>query len=83
MSFQASDKKGRNFLELDDDDEETPIVPYYKKEGAWLKYFGHSNSTCARITRLITNHAPIGEYRQRFFPLEESLCPCGIGTLET
>ena len=27
-------------------------------------------------TRAITNHAPIGEYRLRFFPNEEFKCPC-------
>jgi len=26
-------------------------------------------------TRAITNHAPIGEYRLRFFPNEEFRCP--------
>ncbi|KAF8624012.1 hypothetical protein AX15_006087 [Amanita polypyramis BW_CC] len=28
----------------------------------------------ARITRLIMNHAPTGEYRQQFFPLENKQC---------
>ncbi|KAF8626579.1 hypothetical protein AX15_004792 [Amanita polypyramis BW_CC] len=28
----------------------------------------------ARLTRLITNHAPIGEYRKRFFPRESTKC---------
>jgi len=83
MSFQASDKKGCNFLDLDNDDEGKPIEPCYKKRGAWLKYFGHSNSTCNRMTRLITNHTPIGEYRQWFFSSEEALCYCRIGTVET
>ena len=27
--------------------------------------------------RAITNHAPIGKYRLRFFPSEELRCPCG------
>jgi len=74
MSFQALDKKGHNFLNLDNVNEGTPIEPYYKKGEAWLKYFSHSNFTYARMTRLITNYAPIGAYRLRFFPLEESLC---------
>jgi len=73
MFFQALDKKGRNFLDLDSDNKGIPIKPYYKKGGAWLKYFGHFNSSCARMTRLITNHASIGEYRQCFFPSEEIL----------
>ena len=29
------------------------------------------------MTRTITNHAPISEYRFRFFPEEEFKCPCG------
>jgi len=77
--FQASNRKGCNFLDLDDDNEGKSIEPHYKKSRVWLKYFGHTNSTCTRMTRLITNHTPIGEYRKRFFPLEESLCQCGIG----
>ncbi|KAF8623883.1 hypothetical protein AX15_006151 [Amanita polypyramis BW_CC] len=28
----------------------------------------------ARLTRLLTNHAPTGEYRQRFFPSESTKC---------
>ncbi|KAF8621397.1 hypothetical protein AX15_007831 [Amanita polypyramis BW_CC] len=28
----------------------------------------------ARLTRLVTNHAPIGEYRRRFFPTENRNC---------
>ena len=37
----------------------------------WLKHFGCSNLLCARATRVITNHAPIGEYRLRFFLRED------------
>ena len=62
MTFQASDSKGRNFLDLLDDDY-NPIEPHYKKGGPWLQAFGHSNSLCARAVRAITNHAPIGKYR--------------------
>ena len=29
---------------------------------------------CAWVTRLITNHAPIGKYRKRFFPNKLSSC---------
>jgi len=38
---------------------------------------------CAQVTRLITNHAPIGEHRKRFFPNEPTACPCGQAPLET
>ena len=41
-----------------------------------------SITAMARITRCITNHAPIGEYRQRFFPDKPTHCTaCGYDTL--
>ena len=51
MMFQASEFKGRNFLELNDDDH-NPIHPTYSlsdfsKGGAWMKFCGTSNSLCA------------------------------------
>jgi len=49
----------------------------------WLKYFGHSNLLCTRATRAIVNHAPIGEYRLRFFPREDFACPYGEYPIET
>ena len=67
MTFQASDLKGHHFLNLCDEDN-NPLEPTYVKGGSWLKYFGHSNSLCTRVTRVIVNHAPIGEYRLKFFP---------------
>ena len=75
MMFQASDGKDKNFLELLDDDLNV-IEPSYTKGGPWLQLVGHSNSLCARATRAITNHAPIGEYRLRFFPKEDFSCLC-------
>jgi len=67
MTFQASDGKENNFLDLLDDDY-NPIVPSYIKGSPWLQAFGHFNLLCARATRAITNHAPIREYRLRFLP---------------
>ena len=67
MIFQASVLKGQQFLELCDNDN-NPIEPLYTKGGSWLKYFSHLNSLCARVTRAIMNHTPIGKYRLRFFP---------------
>ena len=81
MYFQASDLRGRNFLDLNDDDDKL-IQPSYSKGGSWLKHFSMSNSLCAWVTRLITNHASIGEYRKRFFN-EPTSCPCGQAPLET
>ena len=53
MYFQATDWKGRQFLDLTNN-EGAVIAPFYAKGGAWLKYFGRSPSLCARATRLIT-----------------------------
>ena len=82
MTFQASDGKERYFLELVDDNLKD-IEPSYTKGGPWLQIFGHSNSLCTRAPRAITNHAPIGEYRLRFFPNEEFKCPCGNYPIES
>ena len=62
MTFQASEGKGKHFLNLLDDDFNT-IELSYIKGGLWLQIFGHSNLLCAHAMRAITNHAPIGEYR--------------------
>ena len=80
--FQSSDLKGRQFLELCDNNN-NPIELSYVKGSMWLKFFGHSNSLCARATRAITNYAPIGEYRLKFFPHEDFSCPCSIYPIET
>ena len=82
MHFQASDGKGNNFLDLLDDDFNI-IKPSYIKGGPWLQAFGHSNSLCTRATRAITNHAPIGEFRLRFFSNEDFKCPCNKYPIET
>ena len=75
MTFQASEYKGRNFLNLNNDDNQ-PICPTYSKDGAWLKHFSLLNSMCTCITRLITNHTSIGKYWLRFFPKEFFTCMC-------
>ena len=61
MTFQASDQKRRNFLDLVNSNNKI-LELTYSKDGAWLQYIGHSNMLCARATRAITNHTPIGEY---------------------
>jgi len=75
MMFQASDLKGNQFLDLLNNDNNI-IKPSYTKGGLWLKAIGHSNSLCAWATRAITNYAPTGKYRLRFFLREEFKCPC-------
>ena len=76
MTFQASDLKGKQFLDLFDNDNNI-IKPSYVKEGSWLKVFSHLNPLCVHTSRAITNHAPTSEYRLRFFPMEEFKCLCG------
>ena len=82
MMFQASDGKGKQFLDLLDDDLNT-IEPSYTKDGLWLKVFGHSNSLCAHATRAITNHGPTGKYWLWFFPNEDFVCPCNKYPIES
>ena len=41
-------------------------------------------SCLSRISYAITNHAPMGEYRTRFFPDQPAHCPyCGEATLQS
>ena len=82
ITFQALDGKGRQFLDLVDDDLNI-IKPTYTKGGPQLKDFSHSNSLCAHVTRAITNHTPIGEYYLRFFPNEDFKCPCSNYSIES
>jgi len=82
MFFQASDNKKCHFLELLDNDLK-PTKPLTSRGEPWLKYFGHPNFLCARATRSIVNHAPIGEYCLRFFPWEEFKCLCGLYPIES
>ena len=82
MTFQASELKGNHFLDLLDSDNKI-IELTYAKDGSWPKLIGHSNSLCACTTRAITNHAPISEYRLRFFPREEFRYPCGHYPIES
>ena len=70
MTFQASDQKGQQFLELVDNDD-NPIELSYINRGSWLKFIDYSNSLYARGMRAIVNHAPIGKYRLHFFLKEE------------
>jgi len=59
------------------------IVPTYTKGSLWLKICGCSNTLTACLTRLITNHAPIGIYKLRFFLKEPYNCPCKKAEIET
>ena len=82
MKFQASGGKGNQFLDLIDDNFNI-IEPFYAKEEPWLQSFGHSNLLCACMSRAITNHALIGEYRLRFFSREEFKYLCSLYPIES
>ena len=81
MTFQASDLKEKQFLDLLDNNNNI-IELSYIKGGSWLKVFGHLNSLYIHASRAITNHALIGKYRLRFFPREEFKCPCRLYSIE-
>ena len=82
MTFQASDDRGHNFLKLLDN-ENNPLELTYSKGRMWLKYFGHSNSLCARATRFIINHASIGKYRLRYLSREDFKCLCSLYSIKS
>ena len=75
-AFNRPAVQGRHFLTLRGKNRK-PLQPSYSKGGSWLPHIGQSVTLCARATRAILNHAPIGEYRQCFFPAECTQCPCG------
>jgi len=81
MMFQASNDKGRNFLELLNDNLNI-IETTYSKGRSWLKYFGHSNLLCVKAIKAIVNHTPIGEYCLRFFLQEDFAYPCSVYPIE-
>ena len=82
MTFQASDGKGRNFLDLININNDI-IELSYIKSSPWLQAFGSSNSLCAHTTRAIINHASIGEYWLWFFLKEDFKCLCSLYPIET
>jgi len=66
MTFQASNAKGRQFLDLLDDNLKS-IEHLYFKERLWLKFFGYSNSSYTKVSKAIVNYVPTREYQLRFF----------------
>jgi len=78
MYFQASNYKGKNFLRQQ---WQTNHSSNLFQRGAWLKYVGQSNMLTACIIWLITNHAPIGEYKQQFFPNKPCAYPFQCGDM--
>ena len=81
-SFSYPSSQGRHFLSLKGGNRKS-LQPSYTKGGSWLLFIAESVTLCARATRAILNHAPIGEFRQCFFPAECTQCPCGHCQVET
>ena len=65
-SFACPSSQGCHFLPLKGSIKNL-LQPSYAKGGGWLPFIGESVTLCTRTTRAILNHAPIGEFRQRFF----------------
>jgi len=81
-SFGRSSYQGCHFLSLKGGNRK-PFQPSYTKGSSWLPFIGESVTLCARVTRAILNYAPIGEFKQCFFPAECIHCPCGHCQVET
>jgi hypothetical protein len=62
--FQSPSYRGRNFLNLLGK-KDKPRVPTYLAGGSWLPDLGDARA-CARVCRVILNHAPMGEFRVRY-----------------
>jgi len=71
-----------HFLDFENENQKV-IKPMYSKGGSWLSFIGFTNSLCARFSCMTTGHAPIREYRQRFFPHLPTNCLCGNAEIQT
>jgi len=81
-SFTTNPKRGQCFLDFEDKNQKV-IKPTYAKGSLWLPFIDFTNSLCAYFTHMTTSHAPIGEYRQRFFPYLPISCLCGEAKIQT
>ena len=61
MTFQASNYKEKNFLDLKNNNN-LSTRPTYSKGSTWLKHIEHSNMLCVYVTKAIANHTLISEY---------------------
>ena len=73
MTFQTSNLKENQYLELLDDSYHT-ITSTYIKRDFWINQFDYLNFLYAKATRVITNHISIRKYCLRFFPRENFNC---------
>jgi len=73
--FSTNLKKGYYFLNFKDKKQQT-IKSTYAKGGLWLLVVGSTNSLCTCFAYMITGHASIREYCQRFFFQSPVSCSC-------
>ena len=79
------DYLGHHFLRLRDPSGK-PLRPTYSNGGTWLRWVNEENVLCARFSRAILDHAPLGSYYRRFhIPGHDTHeCECGCpGPLQT
>ncbi|XP_006455406.1 hypothetical protein AGABI2DRAFT_121334 [Agaricus bisporus var. bisporus H97] len=80
--------KGNSWYDITDK-EGNEVLPSHLQGGPWFQTYqgvkAASNSPLfARLMRVMCNHAPIGEYRVRFFPNEPyKSCQCDLRSPET
>ncbi|XP_006454877.1 hypothetical protein AGABI2DRAFT_114622 [Agaricus bisporus var. bisporus H97] len=80
--------KGNSWYDITDK-EGNEVLPSHLQGGPWFQTYqgvkAASNSPLfARLMRVMCNHAPIGEYRVRFFPNEPyKACQCDLRSPET
>ncbi|KAF8224223.1 hypothetical protein L208DRAFT_1513030 [Tricholoma matsutake] len=60
-----------------------PVLPSTHKGGPWLKVMGNSTTGTSHATRMITSHAPIGEYHHCFSLDGEYQCWCLSPEIQT
>jgi hypothetical protein len=72
---QEGDDHGNGWLDLYDvvGNRWQRALPTHINQGPWLRSYNgvmvsHSPGLCGRLVRTATKHAPIGEFRLRFFP---------------
>ncbi|EKM74081.1 hypothetical protein AGABI1DRAFT_95884 [Agaricus bisporus var. burnettii JB137-S8] len=80
--------KGNSWYDITDK-EGNEILPSHLQGGPWFQTYqgvkaADNSPLFARLMRVMCNHAPIGEYRVRFFPDEPyKACQCDLKSPET
>ncbi|KAF7783099.1 hypothetical protein Agabi119p4_2477 [Agaricus bisporus var. burnettii] len=80
--------KGNSWYEITDK-EGNEVLPSHLQGGPWFQTYqgvkaANDSPLFARLMRVMCNHAPIGEYRVRFFPNEPyKACQCDLKSPET